>query len=159
MKHLIVAATLSYLAGSSFAQGYTPYVNPEEQERFDRITAPFLAGEVPPMDPSNYEHASECGKVPEIIEWRRAWRAGEQLKYPGLNHRMNIYHYNQHLNVLETRDCSCAGSFPDAAHTITLFDDLPVSKLSGNKLGSDFYTEEKNPTLERLVEAYCGGDL
>lgn len=157
MKRILAAIALSCLAGSAFGQNFTPYVNPEEQERFDRITAPFLAGEVPSMNSSNFQHSSECEFAPESVEWWRERRAGEMK--PGFNHRLNIYLYNQYLNVLETRDCSCAGRSPAADHTIALFDALPVDDHTGWKVGGGFYSAEKTIILDRLTRQYCGGKI
>lgn len=152
-----VAATMLIVSVSSaaLAQSYTPYFNAEEQERFDRITAPFLAGEVPPMDPSNLQSTKECELAPEAAEWWRQKRAGEMK--PGENHRINIYHYNRNLNVLETRDCSCEGSTPPADHTIALYDALPVSESMGWKIGSEFFEDKKQGVAQRLVVEFCGG--
>lgn len=156
MKRIVTAITLSCLAGSAFGQSFTPYTNPEEQERFDRITAPFIAGEVPPMDPSNFQHTSECEIAPEAAEWKRQYR---EDFWPGVNHLINIYLYNRHLNVLEAKDCSCVGKTPSAVHTASLFEALPVDDHTGWKVGSNFYTKKKLPLLNRLVSGFCGGRI
>lgn len=155
MKPFVTSILVTLLSGSAFAQEVLPYVNLDEQERFDRITKPFLTGKIAPMEPSNFQDSSQCVFAPEAIEWLREKRAGTMK--PGYNHRLNIYLYNQYLSVLETRDCSCAGKSPTTEHTIKLFAALPVDEHTGLKVGGDFYSSDKTVTLDRLTHQFCGG--
>jgi len=131
------------------------YVNEEEKERFEQITAPFVSGEIGPMDPSNYENLRDCKEQPQYLEWLRLYREDPSSDTVA---QLNIYTYLRQLNVLETRDCSCKGYNPPVDHTLELVADLPVDKPTGWIIKPKFYMDLRFKT-RALAKAFCGGEF
>jgi len=132
------------------------YVNEEEKERFEQITAPFVSGEIGPMDPSNYTNPKECEKDAQFLEWLYSWRE-DPLTYDTVAWR-NMYQYVRAMNVLEKRDCSCATRNPPSDPAVDLVNTEPVSKRTGNIINTRFFYKLTNKAVD-LAEAFCGGQL
>ncbi|WP_217492076.1 hypothetical protein [Leisingera sp. JC1] len=152
---MFAVLTFSLLLSGTTLLGGGNYVNEKERARVERIIAPFLAGDVPPMKPSNAEDHTECERPKKYKQWKK-WQRVNPVKY-NTRARILTYHFNRLLNVLENRDCSCDGQSVDIRHVEELVSLLPTSELDGVKVVSaEFYFRYITHALDPLVEKFCG---
>ncbi|WP_299593268.1 hypothetical protein [uncultured Tateyamaria sp.] len=162
MKLLPLALIASTsLATTALAKDHL-YVNEDQKARAERILAPFQAGEVPPMNPSNYDAPETCDMPEQFNRWNELkddeWADGkisleEDLAGPSLT----VYRFEQALSILENRDCSCASRAIDPAKTIELVDLLPLTGALNNKSGAALFYQRLNlRSLYPAVQQFCG---